>query len=325
MHHLELVVGLTGGRQPAVDRLVEVAAAADDHSPLGEHKYLRLRRGDEQTLGVLATDHGGELVGYAHALLFDEDGARRLAFELVVHPEHRNEGVARLIIARLMAVAGRLGVDAVDAWAYGDGAPASRLASEFGFQPHRTLLHLTAPTAGRTRPPLVEGLAYDHFRAATDAEGWLALNRTVFAGHPEQGQWTQEDLAARLREPWFDEHDFLVVRDPDGTIVAFNWLKCRVDGVHREAEIYVLGVDPAWGGHGLGSALIEAGLAHIAERGLDHGCVYVDEDNAAAVRRYVAGGFEVRHRDMCYRRATGVATRVPPQSVRELLRDLAAG
>lgn len=324
MNHVEIVVGLSDGRQPAVEQLVDLAASVDDHSPLGEHKYLRLRRGDDHTLGILAWGEAGGLAGYAHALLFDEEGERRLAFELVVHPDHRNSGVARQLISRIVGLGERIGVDAIDAWAYGDSAAASRLAAELDFALHRTLLHLSASTEGRTWPPLPAGLRYSRFRPESDADSWLALNRRVFDGHPEQGRWTADDLAARMREPWFDPNDFLVVRSGE-EIVAFNWLKCRIEAAHPDAEIYVLGVAPEWAGHGLGSALIEAGLAHLLERGLDHGCVYVDEDNRGAVRRYLAAGFVLKHRDICYRRTMQAAAASPATSVREALRDLATG
>ena len=48
------------------------AALADGHEPLGEHKYLRLQRGDDLAAAVLAFEDGA-LAGYAHTVTYGED------------------------------------------------------------------------------------------------------------------------------------------------------------------------------------------------------------------------------------------------------------
>jgi mycothiol synthase len=56
-------------------------------------------------------------------------------------------------------------------------------------------------------------------------------------------------------------------------------------------EIYVLGVDPAAQGLRLGSVLTDLGLAHLRGQGLGSVLLYVEEDNAGAVRLYEGRGF----------------------------------
>jgi mycothiol synthase len=70
-------------------------------------------------------------------------------------------------------------------------------------------------------------------------------------------------------------------------------------------EVYVVGVDPAEQGSGLGRALTLAGLHYLRDRGVDQAMLYVDEDNVPAIRMYEALGFTRAHVDAMYRRPPG--------------------
>ena len=61
----------------------------------------------------------------------------------------------------------------------------------------------------------------------------------------------------------------------------------------------MIAVHPDFHGHGLGRALVVAGLAHLAEQ-VDTGMLYVDADNEAAVGLYRDLGFHVHHTDRAY-------------------------
>jgi mycothiol synthase len=67
-------------------------------------------------------------------------------------------------------------------------------------------------------------------------------------------------------------------------------------------EVYVLGVDPAMHGTGLGAALTMAGLRYLRGRGLDQVMLYVDETNEPAIRLYQRLGFARWSTDVCFRR-----------------------
>jgi len=62
-------------------------------------------------------------------------------------------------------------------------------------------------------------------------------------------------------------------------------------------EIYVIAVDPAFHGQGLGKAMTLAGLQWLNEHGLSTGMLYVESDNEAAVATYEKIGFHIHRTD----------------------------
>jgi mycothiol synthase len=150
-------------------------------------------------------------------------------------------------------------------------------------------------------PPPPQGVRLRSFQRGADDDAWVALNARAFDSHPEQGRWTVADLRARQAEPWFDPDGFLVAeREADRTLLGFHWTKVHGTGRDAEGEVYVVGVDPAAQGTGLGRVLVLAGLAHLRERGLPTVMLYVDDDNAAAMRLYRGLGFAPAVTDTLY-------------------------
>ncbi|NBS36210.1 MAG: mycothiol synthase [Actinobacteria bacterium] len=168
-------------------------------------------------------------------------------------------------------------------------------AVDNGFTPDTPLLHMRCdlPLAAHHHVP--PGFTTRPFRPGVDDEEWLSVNARAFAGHPEQGEWTQAELAARLAEPWFDSEGFLI-HEIKGRIAGYCWTKTH-RSIPPYGEIYVIGVDPAHHGKGLGRALTIAGFARLSSLGLRHGVLYVAGDNAAAIGLYESLGMRTVHRD----------------------------
>ncbi|MCI0634196.1 MAG: mycothiol synthase, partial [Actinobacteria bacterium] len=160
------------------------------------------------------------------------------------------------------------------------------------------------------QPEWPAGVKARTFAPGRDEDAWLAVNNRAFAGHPEQSGWVRATLQRRMAEPWFDPEGFLLAVDEHDRIVGFCWTKLHpAEPGEPEAlgEIFVIGVDPAHHGGGLGRALVVAGLGSLAGRGVRTGMLFVDGANEAAVGLYRALGFETHRRDRAYARAVSPA------------------
>lgn len=289
----------------AVTGLVDAVTEADAVRPLSEHVMLHLRYGGEAPAYHLLQYVGDTLVGYAH--LDPTDQVEGSSGELTVHPEHRRRGYGRALVHAMLdrSPDGRLRL-----WAHGQHPASTRLAVSMGFERIRALWQmrrsLFAPLA---RPALPDELRLRTFVPGKDEEAWVELNARAFAGHPEQGSWTVDDLHQREREPWFDPDGFFLA-ERDGRLVGFHWTKvhggdgARPPGHGHEpiGEVYVVGVDPAERGYGLGRTLTLVGLRYLRSRGLGQAMLYVDETNPAAIRLYESLGFTHWDTDVMFRR-----------------------
>jgi mycothiol synthase len=299
------------GQRNQVLRLVAEAAEADGVAPLSEQAMLHVRyggpaapddadrdrvAGDSEPPGpagvdLLATD-GGVITGYAH-LDWEEPGLA--SAELVTSPGHRRRGTGRALLDGLIQ---RAGSGPLRVWAHGDLPAAAALARSAGLDRVRALFQMSRPLRDPLpEPSLPAGITLRTFVPGQDEEAWLRLNALAFAHHPEQGAWTRSDLDLREQEAWFDPAGFFLA-ERDGRLAGFHWTKVH-DG--ETGEVYVVGVDPAEQGSGLGRALTLTGLRHLRDdRGLAEVMLYVDEENRAAVRMYTALGFTLAATDVMY-------------------------
>ena len=307
---------LSPDQATAIAGLVRACRDADGVTPLSEHVLLHLRYdstaapapggapGHDFHDFVLTVD--GEVAGYAYAdppATDPHSGLPEVSGELMIHPSRRRRGLGRALAAEVAAAAGG---HALRIWAHGDLPAAAALAATAGFERFRALWQMRRPLdQPLADPALPAGRTLRAFVPGEDEDDWLALNARAFAKHPEQGGWARHDLELREREPWFDPAGFFIA-EKDGAMTGFHWTKVHPPEPATSGpglgEVYVVGVDPAEQGSGLGRALTLAGLHHLRDRGLDEAMLYVDEDNVPAIRMYEALGFTRATVDAMYRR-----------------------
>jgi mycothiol synthase len=294
--------------------LAAAAAVADGVGPLSEQVRLHLRYGGDPAARNLLLRLGPDLAGYAH--LGSADPAEGRSGELVVHPAYRRRGLgqalARAVLSEESALPVRL-------WAHGDLPAAARLAAATGFHRARALWQMRRSLRDAVdEPRLPPGVSLRTFIPGQDEPDWILLNARAFASHPEQGKWTRADLEHREAAPWFDPAGFFLA-ERAGRLTGFHWTKihkpeaAQPDAGQPDAgqpdagqtaepvgEVYVVGVDPAEQGTGLGRALTLAGLRYLQEQQMPAVMLYVDGDNAAAIRLYSSLGFAHTATDVMY-------------------------
>ena len=148
----------------------------------------------------------------------------------------------------------------------------------------------------------VAPIATRAFRPTEDDDAWLAVNNAAFRHHPDQGGWTNTQLSQRMAEPWFDPDGFLITQS-DGHIAGFCWTRVHATDPPM-GEIFVIGADPTHQGRGLGASLTVAGLEWLwTHRHTPVAMLYVEADNAPALRLYRRLGFTTHHSDFCFEAA----------------------
>ncbi|GAB3793743.1 mycothiol synthase [Nocardioides ungokensis] len=252
-----------------IDAIAAAAEQADGAAPLDEATWLTLRHHpDRVTRWELEQ---------AFALLVGAE------LSLVVHPEARRHGLGGELLAEVLAAYdGEL-----RAWSHGDHPGAAALARHHGFDRVRELWVMRRPgSLPLAEVPALDGVTIRGFEPGDEAE-LIRVNAAAFAAHPEQGAMDAANLAERMSQEWFDPAGLLVAVDGD-RMLGFHWTKRHSPEL---GEVYVVGIDPAAQGRGLGKALTLAGLHHLADGGAREVLLYVESDNAPAIAVYSGLGF----------------------------------
>ncbi|MBF6262775.1 mycothiol synthase [Nocardia farcinica] len=287
---------LDGETADAVRELLAAASAADGVAPVSEQAVLSLS--EPGAARHLLAEHDGELAGYAN--LVPAHGDHPAMAEAAVAPARRGRGIGTALVREALAAGG---ADA-RVWAHGDRPAAKAVAARLGLRTARELWQMRRSLATPQLPELVvpDGIVLRTYAGPADDAELLRVNNAAFDWHPEQGGWTERDIAVRRAESWFDPAGLFLATDtaaPD-RVLGFHWTKVHADQQPPVGEVYVVGIDPAAQGRGLGRLLTLAGLHHLRERGLGGVLLYTEADNTAAVNTYTKLGFAPAHVDVAY-------------------------
>ena len=291
---------LSAPEQEAVRGLVAAAQRADGIAPVGEQVLREL--GQRHTEHLLVTDPNDRRTATGYLNLTPGADGDATA-ELVVRPDARRRGIGTTLVrAAIERNGGR-----VRFWAHGTQPGARAVADALDLGVVRELVQMHRPLRDLPEPVVPVGVSVRTYVGTDDNPELLRVNNAAFSWHPEQAGWTASEIAERAAEEWFDPDGiFLAFDDEDpGALLGFHWTKVHADHAGGGlGEVYVVAVDPAAQGRGLGRLLTLLGLDYLARR-LGHlpeptVMLYVESDNAAAIRTYRGLGFTVAGVDTAY-------------------------
>ncbi|MEV5649377.1 mycothiol synthase [Nocardia sp. NPDC052254] len=291
--------------------LVERAGASDGVAPVSEQAVLSVQRpqpgksedgeqdSPQSAARHLTVERDGEVVAYAN--LVPAHGDHPAMAEAVVDPRARGRGIGAALVAAALETGGA----GARIWAHGNLAPARAVAGRLGLSVARELWQMRLlATVELPELSVPEDITLRTYAGPGDDAEILRVNNAAFDWHPEQGGWTEADVAVRRESPWFDPAGLFIAVDAAAPerILGFHWTKVHPADETSEAvgEVYVVAVDPAAQGRGLGRLLTLAGLHHLRNRGLGTVILYTEADNTAAVHTYTRLGFETAHIDAAY-------------------------
>ncbi|WP_280474841.1 mycothiol synthase [Nocardia asiatica] len=282
----------------AITDLLARAGAADGVAPVSEQAVFSLTSDDGVAARHLLGRRDGTIAGYAN--LVPAHGEHPAMAEVAVDPSQRGHGLGTDLVAAALAAGG----PGARVWAHGDRPAAKAVAARLGLRTARELWQMRRSLATPELPELAvpEGLTVRTYAGAADDAELVRVNSAAFAWHPEQGGWTARDIEIRRAESWFDPAGLFLALDADvpDRLLGFHWTKVHYADDPPLGEVYVVGIDPAAQGRGLGRLLTLAGLRHLRDRGLSEVLLYTEADNVAAVRTYTRLGFAPAHVDVAY-------------------------
>jgi mycothiol synthase len=301
LHHLN---HLSHSQQVSVLELIKAATEFDSVPPIAEHVLLHLRHGGDKSDSHLVIEKEGQVVAYAH--LDKTDLVAGPSVEAVVHPKYRGHGFGTLLLKEAIKICGHK----TRIWSHGDLPQAQKIATSLKLE--RIWANLQMNKQLIDIEVITPKYLIRSFLSDIDDQAFLELNNKVFNDHPDQGGWNIDDLRVRINEEWFDEKGFFVCEDK-GKLIGFCWTKIHGAHTHSHAgnkadhgheaigEIYVLAVDPAYKGLGIGKDLTITGLNYLKYQGLNRSILYVGVKNKAALKLYRSLGFTEFDSDVMYK------------------------
>lgn len=275
--------------QRRIKAVFDATAAHDGTAPVGDQVLRELP--NDRTRHLVA-ELDDDVVGYLNLVPAAEDTPAMA--EVAVHPDARRRGIGSALIRTGLAEGG----DGARVWAHGNLQPARATAAALDLVAARELLQMRRPLSDLPPVKVADGVVLRTYAGPSDDAELLRVNKAAFSWHPEQGGWTDADIAERRGEPWFDPEGLFLAFDSD-RLVGFHWTKVHGPDL---GEVYVVGVDPEAQGRGIGATLTLVGLHHLADRigAAAEVTLYVEADNSAAVKTYERLDFSVFAADVAY-------------------------
>ncbi len=253
----------------------------------------------EQDLFVV--EISGNIVGYMDVA--PELTIGRVILDCWVHPEHRRRGLATKLLSYTTHRAKELGAKIAHANIPQDNAVAKSVLSRLGFSFIRRYFEFRLDMAKLHWQDIDQAaLGCRHLQRGEEDKLTQIQNRS-FAGTWGYNPNTLEEVIYQTNRSSRSLEDVVLACDGD-KVIGYCWTGITCEGKaaigERKGRIFMLGVDRAYRGRGVGKRVLLAGLARLKSKGLRVVELTVDSENKVACALYRSVGFEVRTSSLWY-------------------------
>ena len=249
----------------------------------------------ERDLFIVETATG--IVGCMNVVSEHQIG--RVILNCLIHPEHRQHGLASRLLVHAIHRAEELGAAVAQiSMRQGDSA-AQDAISKLGFSLVRHFRQMKVNMADLNEHETSQAsLRCCHLQSGEEASLTEVQNRSFVGSwgyHPN----TVEEITYRLGLSRCSPDDVVLANDGN-RISGYCWTNITSES---EGQIYMIGVDPDFQGQGIGRRVLLAGLSHLKSKGFPVAELTVDSQNKMACTLYESTGFKVHDNILWYEKA----------------------
>lgn len=264
---------------------------------------------------IFVVEAEGRVVGYATLRMFKGEAESSFRTWYQVHPRQRGRGIEEQLLTRLYARAeerlANCNSPIVDFFSHANLIDRERIAilERFGLREARRFWQMVRVSLDDLPAPVLpRDITARPYRIKEDDEGVNDAINAAFRDHWGHTDDPLEQWRHFVASPMFQ---------PELTIVAENAHSREIAGVCiilvndeenarlgvKRGWIEILGVLRPYRNHGLGTALIIAGMHNLQQAGMQQAALGADSENlTGATRLYERAGFTIAKTRVAYRK-----------------------
>jgi mycothiol synthase len=266
-----------------------------------------LSRSDYGAVSLMVAERAGEIAGYAS--LTPEIQIGRAVLRWRVRADRGGGRIAGKLIDEAISRILSPGIETIHANIWQSSPAARELLSRRGFACIRRYLELRLDLSKTDAPEVNNGRFRRRFLQPGGEEELARLQNRSFAGAWGYNPNTVDEMIFRTRLPGSSGKDVIMAFESEKQPLGYCWTKTCLSydkgRLRRIGRIHMMGVDPDYGGRGIGRQLLAAGISELARKGLQIVELTVDRENKAAYALYRSVGFKVRKFSLWYEKKTG--------------------